>query len=102
MGILKNFFNFVGGDKTITSDGSQRRIKAYLKEVGQIIQVKEYALQLCIDKISNALSLASFEIYNKGHPVIGSPMWWLFNMEPNQNQTQNQFMSDLITQMIKN
>ncbi|HEP1658633.1 TPA: phage portal protein [Streptococcus pyogenes] len=102
MGIMQNFLNFFGGDQSISRDGSQRSIKAYLKEVGQIIQVKEYALQLCIDKISNALSLASFEIYNKGHPVIGSPMWWLFNMEPNQNQTQNQFMSDLITQMIKN
>lgn len=101
MGIMQNFFNFFGGDQSISRDDSHRRVKAYLREIGQSIHIKEYALQLCIDKISNALSLAAFETYNKGHPAKDD-MWWLLNMEPNQNQTQNQFMNDLITQMVKN
>ena len=97
MGIFANIRDFLFS----TDKRSQKQIEAYIASVGSKIQVKEYALQIAIDKISNALSLASFETYNESKPTRDT-MWWRFNYEPNQNQTQNQFLHDVITQMIKN
>lgn len=97
MGIFASIKDFLFS----TDKRAQKQIEAYIASVGSKIKVKEYALQIAIDKIANALSLGSFETYEKSERTRES-MWWRFNYEPNQNQTQNQFLHDIITQMIKN
>ncbi|HEM4974303.1 TPA: phage portal protein [Streptococcus suis] len=100
MGWLNNFFGFFARDGTVKKV-SRKELEAAVRRSGQRVQFMEFALQMCIDKIANALSLANYETYNKGKIQKGD-IWYRFNYEPNQNQTQNEFLAALIGQMIKN
>ncbi|MGT2911371.1 phage portal protein [Streptococcus cameli] len=101
MGILNNFFGFFSSNKSEVKTVSKRELEAMIARSGQRIQVMEYALQLCIDRIANALSLADFETYDKKKLSHGQ-IWWRFNYEPNQNQTLNQFLAGVIGEMVRN
>lgn len=72
-----------------------------MSQSGKNIQAMEFALQMCIDKISNALSLASYETYENGKQIFGT-MWWQFNYEPNQNNSQNSLIAGIVREMVKN
>ncbi|MBM9832550.1 nucleoid-structuring protein H-NS, partial [Enterococcus faecalis] len=61
MGIFDNFFKFFSNGKSEVKTISKRELEAMIARSGQRIQVMEYALQLCIDRIANALSLDDFE-----------------------------------------
>ncbi|HEM5167999.1 TPA: phage portal protein [Streptococcus suis] len=100
MGWLNNFFGFFARDGTVKKV-SRKELEAAVRRSGQRVQFMEFALQMCIDKIANALSLANYETYNKGKIQKGD-IWYRFNYEPNQNQTQNEFLAALIGQMVKN
>ncbi|HFI0426828.1 TPA: phage portal protein [Streptococcus suis] len=100
MGWLNNFFGFFARDGTVKKV-SRKELEAAVRRSGQRVQFMEFALQMCIDKIANALSLANYETYNKGKIQKGD-IWYRFNYEPNQNQTQNEFLAALISQMVKN
>ncbi|HEL2457748.1 TPA: phage portal protein [Streptococcus suis] len=99
MGWLNNFFGFFARDSTVKKV-SRKELEAAVRRSGQRVQFMEFALQMCIDKIANALSLANYETYNKGKIQKGD-IWYRFNYEPNQNQTQNEFLAALIGQMVK-
>ncbi|HEM4025185.1 TPA: phage portal protein [Streptococcus suis] len=99
MGWLNNFFGFFARDGTVKKV-SRKELEAAVRRSGQRVQFMEFALQMCIDKIANALSLANYETYNKGKIQKGD-IWYRFNYEPNQNQTQNEFLAALIGQMVK-
>lgn len=100
MGWLNNFFGFFARDGTVKKV-SRKELETAVRRSGQRVQFMEFALQMCIDKIANALSLANYETYNKGKIQKGD-IWYRFNYEPNQNQTQNEFLAALIGQMVKN
>ncbi|CYU90068.1 TPA: phage portal protein [Streptococcus suis] len=100
MGWLNNFFGFFARDGTVKKV-SRKELEAAVRRSGQRVQFMEFALQMCIDKIANSLSLANYETYNKGKIQKGD-IWYRFNYEPNQNQTQNEFLAALIGQMVKN
>lgn len=100
MGILRNAIDWIAGPRAPVV-APKKDILAYIKSQEEEIRIKEYALELCISKIANAISLADFETYENGKKKPGH-MWWLLNHEPNQNQTQPAFMSDIIRQMVKN
>ncbi|WP_421362635.1 phage portal protein [Streptococcus suis] len=100
MGWLNNFFGFFARDGTVKKV-SRKELEAAVRRSGQRVQFMEFALQMCIDKIANALSLANYETYNKGKIQKGD-IWYRFNYEPNQNQTQNEFLAALIGHMVKN
>ncbi|HEL1580446.1 phage portal protein [Streptococcus suis] len=100
MGWLNNFFGFFARDGTVKKV-SRKELEAAVRRSGQRVQFMEFALQMCIDKIANALSLANYETYNKGKIQKGD-IWYRFNYEPNRNQTQNEFLAALIGQMVKN
>lgn len=100
MGILRNAIDWIAGPRAPVV-GQKKEIMAYVKSQQEKIQIREYALELCINKIANALSLADFETYIKGK-IVQEKMWWLFNFEPNQNQTQIAFISDIVRHMVKN
>lgn len=63
------------------------------------INYKEYALQLCINKLASALSLCQFDTYEKGTPKKNH-YWWKFNFEPNHNTNAPDFLYQIIYQMV--
>lgn len=99
MGWFGDLFGFISkGNRP--KKVARRELEARIRGHGQQVQVMEYALQLCIDKIANALSLADFETYDQGQLKEGV-IWWRFNYEPNQNQTQNEFLAGVIEAMVR-
>lgn len=100
MGILRNAIDWIAGPRAPVV-AEKKEILAYIQQQKDTIRVKEYALELCIDRIANALSLSDFETYKKGQKEQGK-MWWSFNYEPNGNQSQPAFFADIVRQMVKN
>ncbi len=60
---------------------------------------KNYALNICISRLANALSLCDFQTFLKKKEQQGI-MWWRFNFEPNLNQNQTQFFHKIIYKMV--
>lgn len=60
---------------------------------------KNYALQIAINKLADALALCEFQTFEKGKPVK-KDNWYLFNIEPNKNQNQSEFWSRVIYKMV--
>ncbi len=60
---------------------------------------KNYALQIAINKLADALALCEFQTFEKGKPVK-KDNWYLFNVEPNKNQNQSEFWSKVIYKMV--
>lgn len=62
---------------------------------------KLYAIQLCINRISNALTKCDFQTLKKGEKFQGDT-WYQLNVEPNQNQNAADFWNKVIYQMVMN
>lgn len=62
---------------------------------------KMYALQLCINRISNALVKCDFKTLDLGKTVKGQT-WYQLNVEPNQNQNAADFWNKVVYQMVMN
>ncbi|GEO58481.1 phage portal protein [Companilactobacillus bobalius] len=62
---------------------------------------KLYAIQLCINRIANALVKCDFQTFKKGERFQGD-VWYQLNIEPNQNQNAADFWNKVIYQMVMN
>lgn len=92
--IIKRFFS--DGQK-----GKPNDFKTILEDWGRNPKYKQYALNVCISRIANTISLCDFQTYVNGKKEQ-SDNWWLFNYEPNKNQNKTDFIFDLIYQMVFN
>jgi len=70
--------------------------------IGQLageIYFKELAIQSCINLISNVLSKAEFQTFEKGEEVR-KENYYLFNVEPNPNKSASKFWRDVIHHLV--
>lgn len=73
----------------------------YISGMKKETAFKAYALQLCINRISNAIVKCDFNTFNKGTNEPGT-VWYQLNVEPNQNQNAADFWNKVIEQMVMN
>ena len=63
------------------------------------VYYKKIAIEAAINLIANSLSLAEFKTFEKGKHVKKNS-YYLFNVEPNQNQNANQFWRKVIHKLV--
>ncbi|EMJ5875345.1 phage portal protein [Clostridioides difficile] len=91
---FKNFItNFLFKDKMSGADGE------YFKKLEATIFYKEFALRSCISIIANALVLSEFQTFINAKSVK-EENYYLFNIEPNQNQNATEFWQEVITRLV--
>lgn len=91
---FKNFItNFLFKDKMSGADGE------YFKKLEATIFYKEFALRSCISIIANALVLSEFQTFINSKSVK-EKNYYLFNIEPNQNQNATEFWQEVITRLV--
>lgn len=95
LGLLDFFTRTTGSqiDKDIRS--------IYIENISSNVRYRNYAIQICINKIANALSMCDFQTLEQGISVRKNN-WYLFNVEPNLNQNTSEFWNKLIYEMIYN
>lgn len=84
-------------DNTVNS--SIGHIPDFLFKTEVSAAYKNYALQLCINKLADALSLCEFQTFKDGKQ-IEEINWYRFNVEPNRNQNQNEFWNKVLYKMV--
>lgn len=62
---------------------------------------KELAVQACTNLIANAVSRAEFLTFEKGKQTK-KDNYYLFNVEPNRNQSASKFWRDAIAELVRN
>lgn len=73
----------------------------YINRANTNMAFKLYAIQLCINRISNALVKCDFQTLNTGKREKGD-IWYQLNVEPNENQNAADFWNKVIYQMVMN
>lgn len=95
-GIRDWFFN-------ISDNPTSKEYSGYTPEYQIKEAFKKYALQICINKIGNALSMCDFVTYEKkngkSEEVIGR-LWYQLNVSPNVNQSASEFWQKLVHQAV--
>lgn len=92
------FFNKVLASRE-PSPKSSITLKDFTMVYENDAKYKNYALQIAINKLADALALCEFQTFEKGKPVK-KDNWYLFNVEPNKNQNQSEFWSKVIYKMV--
>jgi HK97 family phage portal protein len=62
---------------------------------------KKLAIDTCVSMIANTLSQCEFKTFENGKEKRGEN-YYLFNVEPNQNQNASEFMQSLVSKLIHN
>ena len=62
---------------------------------------KELAVQACTNLIANAVSRAEFLTFEKGEQTK-KDNYYLFNVEPNRNQSASKFWRDAVAELVRN
>ena len=57
--------------------------------------IRELAFHACVNFVANAISKCEFKTFSSGREVKG-PEYYLWNVEPNQNQSSSVFLHKLI------
>ena len=63
--------------------------------------IRELALLAVENLLGNALSKCEFRTY-RGGQIVQGPEWYLWNVEPNQNQNSTAFLHQLVHELIWN
>lgn len=98
------FINKILGREKITANinnDNERVIQMLCEDTQVNTAFKLYALQICINKIGNAISKCEFKTFVEGLEVKRDNHY-LFNYEPNKNQNASSFWNKVIEQMILN
>lgn len=96
-GIVKKLF----GDNKSEARSHIIEMDPFFFEQVTKTRYKNYALNICIGRIANALNLCDFQTFIRGKPEK-KEMFWLFNYEPNKNQNKIDFWYDVIYKMVYN
>jgi HK97 family phage portal protein len=62
---------------------------------------KKLAIDTCVSMIANTLSQCEFKTFENGKEKRGEN-YYLFNVEPNQNQNASEFMQSLVSRLVHN
>ena len=102
MGIF-DLFNWTGSHSNpqVRTSLTRSQLETLFQETKAEMQVRNYAIQIAINKLASALSLCKFETYKEGE-VNRDVYWWKFNYEPNPNTNMHDFLYQIIYQMIWN
>ena len=95
---------FIGGlfnRDPVSSSLNVKDLAALIGELKENIAYKKYAVQLCINKITSALALCVFETYKEGKEHKDY-YWWRLNFEPSVNTNLNDFLYQIVYQMVYN
>jgi HK97 family phage portal protein len=95
-GWLSNVFGFTRKTR-ITADSTDEEIESYCAE----IYIREMCFWSAVNIIANAVSKCEFKTYTRGKEVKG-PEYYLWNIEPNQNQNSSGFIHKLIAELYRN
>lgn len=71
-----------------------------LLEAAADVQLREFALQVCINLIANAVGKCEFKTFVRGSPTKEAE-YYLWNVEPNINQNSTAFMHQMIDKLIR-
>lgn len=63
------------------------------------VYYKKLAINTCINLIANSLVRSKFRTFEKGKEITGSN-YYLFNVQPNQNQNSTQFIHELVSKLV--
>ncbi len=93
MGLWEHFTSFFRGDQTLELD-------VMIAELSGEIIFKQIAIETCINLISKTLGRCEFRTYKNGKEVKQAN-YYLFNVEPNKNQSATTFWNQVVSKMIK-
>lgn len=88
----------LGGDKEVVS--SEELIAGGLFGLSADLYVRELAFWSCVQIVANAVSKCEFQTVWKGAERKGEE-YYLWNIEPNQNQNSSAFLHQLIAQLYQ-
>jgi HK97 family phage portal protein len=92
------FFNWIKG--FFDTDGIWK-LKDELFLLNLEYHYKKLAVETCVNMIANTLSQCEFKTFENGKEKRGEN-YYLFNVEPNQNQNASEFMHSLVSRLIHN
>lgn len=88
-------------------DGSKKAAdaaaQAACEELGQVmaeVALRELAFETCVNMIANAVAHCEFKTMQGGKPIQGDE-YWLWNFEPNINQSSSAFLHELIYKLYR-
>lgn len=97
MGLISWLSKWLGGPVPLSGEDLDTALEQYVSEV----HIREVAFWSTVNIIANAVSKCEFQTYVKGKEVKGAE-YYLWNIEPNQNQNSSGFMHKLIAQLYRN
>lgn len=100
MSFLSWLITKLGGSTSL----SGTEVKVYADEYALLagdIYIREMAFLGAANLVSKAVSKCEFKTYVNGKEKKGSE-WYLWNVEPNQNQNSSEFIQQLIFQLLRN
>lgn len=99
MGILEGLLDWIGLDTAKTRASNATYCLSLAP--GTQTAFKTYAIQACINKIANALSMCEFQTLEKG-VISNRDLWYKLNVEPNLNQNAADFWQKVVFEMVYN
>lgn len=99
MGLFKNVTAKMFRSRDPSPQESSLTLPDFIFKAEKNAAYKNYALQICINKLADALALCEFQTFKKGKSIEGE-MWYRFNIEPNKNQNQAEFWNKVIYKMV--
>lgn len=93
MSLWNSFLGFFKDDGTLELD-------VVIAELSSELLFKQIALEACINLIAKTLSRTEFRTYREGKEIKENN-YYLFNVEPNHNESSTQFWSKVLSKMIK-
>ena len=93
-----NFFKWLAGKDTAPKKADT---KAVCFQLASEIMVRELAFNLISNKIANAVSKCTVNVYENNRRVKNDE-WYRWNIQPNRNQSATQFWAKLINHLYEN
>lgn len=97
MGLISWLSKWLGGPVPLSGEDLDTALEQYVSEV----HIREVAFWSTVNIIANAVSKCEFQTYVRGKEIKGAE-YYLWNIEPNQNQNSSGFMHKLIAQLYRN
>ena len=96
MGI--SFRNWFNNTFNVLDDSE---VCASLAELEKTLAYKTFAVNLCINLIAQTISLAEFQTF-ENNKETKKDLYYLLNVEPNQNKSSSEFWRDAIERLVFN
>lgn len=101
MKIFEGIKGMFTSDSTAKLAGKNINERIFHEDVVVRVNFREYAIQLCINRIANSIAQCEFQTLFRGKNDKGVG-WYTLNYQPNKNQNPSEFWNKVINQMIYN